>query len=68
MALDCDAIEPGEVAVFMPERGGLALADVEAILGGIASRTTVIGAGLSGLVPEAANVLPLTRLLAALGL
>jgi len=68
VALDCDAIEPGEVAVFMPERGGLALADVEAILGRIASRTTVIGAGLSGLVPAPANVLPLTRLLAALGL
>ncbi len=68
VALDCDAIEPGEVATFTPEPGGLALADAEAILGGIAARTTVIGAGLSGLAPESGNVAPLTRLLAALGL
>jgi arginase len=68
VALDCDVLEPGEVATFMPEPGGLALADAEAILGEIASRTTVIGAGLSGLAQDTANVAPLTRLLAALGL
>jgi arginase len=68
VVLDCDVLEPGEVATFMPEPGGLALAEVESLLAGVAARATVIGAGLSGVVPEAGNVGPLTRLLAALGL
>jgi len=68
VALDCDVLEPGEMATFMPEPGGLALADAESLLAGVATRTTVIGAGLSGLTPEPGNVGPLTRLLAALGL
>jgi arginase family enzyme len=68
VALDCDALEPGPVATFMPEPGGLELADVQALLGDIAARTTVIGAGLSGLAPEPRNVEPLTGLLRTLGL
>jgi arginase len=68
VALDCDSLDDREVASFMPEPGGLAVADVERIFRGVAGRTRVLGAGLSGLVAEQRNVEPLTRLLAALGL
>jgi arginase family enzyme len=68
VALDCDVLDPGEVSSFMPEPGGLALADVEALLEDVATRSTVVGAGVSGLVLDEVNVTPVTRLLAALGL
>ena len=68
VAFDCDVLEPGEVATFMPEPGGLSLADAEALLRAIAERSTVMGAGLSGLAPHPGNVTALTRLLSALGL
>jgi len=67
VAFDCDVLEPGQVEVFMPEPGGLSLADAEALLAGIAARATVIGAGFSGLAADAAAVGALIRLLAALG-
>lgn len=68
VALDCDALDEGEVASFMPEEGGLPLAEVEALLARVAGKTTVLGAGLSGLAPEERNVEPLTRLCSALSL
>jgi arginase len=68
VALDCDSLEPDELVSFMPEPGGLTLRDAEELLGDVSSRATVIGAGLSGLAPEPANVDPLMRLLGALGL
>lgn len=68
VALDCDSLDAREVASFMPEEGGLALAEVEELLAGVAGQTTVLGAGLSGLAPEERNVEPLTRLCSALGL
>jgi len=68
VALDVDVLEPGEAACFLPEPNGLSLADAERILRLIAARSTVVGAGLSGLAPDPANVEPLTRLCAALGL
>lgn len=68
VAFDCDVLEPGEVATFMPEPGGLSLADAEELLRGTAERSTVIGAGLSGLAPDPANVASLSRLLSSLGL
>lgn len=68
VALDCDSLDAGEVASFMPEEGGLALAEVEGLLKDVAGRTTVLGAGLSGLAPEERNVEPLVRLCSALGL
>src|SRR5439155_7623620 len=52
VAFDCDVLEPGELRTFMPEPGGLSLAGAEAILLAIAERSTVIGAGLSGLAPD----------------
>lgn len=68
VALDADAIDGSELASFMPEPGGLSLAETERMLGGIRERVAVVGAGLTGLTPEPASVEPLARLCAALGL
>jgi arginase len=68
VAVDADALEPGELSPFMPEPGGLSLAETEELLGQVRKRAAVLGVGLSGLSPESANVEPLTRLCAALGL
>jgi arginase family enzyme len=68
VAIDADALEPGEISPFMPEPGGLSLAETEQLLGGVRERAAVLGVGLSGLSPEGANVEPLTRLCIALGL
>ncbi len=67
-ALDCDVFDPADIGSFMPEPGGLRVAEVERILGDVAAAHTVIGAGISGLAPEERNIEPLTRLCAALGL
>ncbi len=67
VALDADVLEPGDVAAYMPEPGGPNLADVERLLRELASRTTIVGAGLSGLRPDPRNVEPLTGLVGAVG-
>jgi arginase family enzyme len=68
VALDCDSLDEAEVASFMPEPGGLAVADVERIFLRLREDAEILGAGLSGLVAAPGNVAPLTRLVAALGL
>ncbi len=69
VAFDVDGIDPGEdVAAFIPEPGGLVLADAEALLRRIAAAKPLVGAGFTGLVAEPRNVGPLERLCAALGL
>jgi len=68
VAFDADSVEPGELAVFMPEPDGLSLATVERLLGEIAETTRVAGIGLTGLVAEPANEPKLARLCAAIGL
>jgi arginase len=68
VALDVDALEPGKIHPFTPEPGGLLLDEVEELLQRIRERTSVLGAGFSGLAAEPANVEPLTRLALALGL
>jgi arginase len=67
VALDCDVFEPSELAVFMPEPGGPTVSELELLLGRIREGGTVVGAGLTGLAPERANVEKLERLTAALG-
>jgi arginase len=67
VALDCDVFEPGELAVFMPEPGGPTIGEVEKLLGGLRDRGVVVGAGLTGLAPDRANVEKLERLCTALG-
>lgn len=68
VALDCDSLDPGELAVFMPEPDGLRLDEVERLLAELAGRMHVAGLGLTGLVRDGANEPKLTRLAAALGL
>jgi len=68
VALDVDVLEPGPVACFMPEPGGLDLDETEATLLDAVSRAPLAGIGLTGLVPDAASLPALQRLLAAAGL
>jgi arginase family enzyme len=65
VALDLDALEPGEADVFYPEPGGLSVAEVERLLGAVAARKAVVGLGLTGMRASEANVWPATRLAAA---
>jgi arginase family enzyme len=68
VAVDFDGLDQDEVSAFMPVPGGIAVAETEALLGGVASDATVVGAGFAGLLPDARNLEPATRLGAALGL
>jgi arginase len=68
VAFDADVLEPSELSVFMPEPGGLSLAEAERLLREVEARTKVLGAGFSGLSFEPANVEPLTAFARALGL
>lgn len=68
VAFDVDVLDPGELAVFMPEPAGFSLAEAERILSELGGKTNVVGAGLTAATFEAQNVSPLTRLASALGL
>jgi arginase len=68
VALDADSVEPGELAVFMPEPDGLRLAQVEELLREVAARKRIAGLGFTGLVRDAANEPKLARLASSLGL
>jgi arginase len=68
VALDADGVEPGELACFMPEPDGLHLAEVEAVLAEVASRTRIAGLGFTGLVRDEASPPKLVRFAQALGL
>lgn len=68
VAFDGDSVEPGELAVFMPEPGGLRLDELEELLRNVAGRGRVAGLGFTGLVREPANEPKLARLAATLGL
>jgi arginase family enzyme len=67
VALDLDAFDDAEVAAFMPEPGGLSLAEGETLLAGVREQRLVLGAGFSGLVAREENVGPISRLAKALG-
>jgi arginase len=68
VALDFDSLSDDEVAPFMPEPGGLSVAEVEEVLVSVRERSQVLGAGLSALLPDERNLAPAGRLTAALGL
>jgi arginase len=68
VAFDVDVLEPSELSVFMPEPGGLSLAEAERLLRAVDARTNVLGAGITGATFEPANVGPISRLSAALEL
>jgi len=65
VAIDCDAVDPDEIDVFMPEPGGIALGDLEQLL---ATIPLPAGAGFTGLVASDRNPSILSRLGHALGL
>ncbi len=67
VALDCDVFEPSELTVFMPEPDGPTIAEVEKLLCVLRDRGAVVGAGLTGLAPDPANVEKLERLTTAMG-
>jgi arginase len=65
VAVDLDVLRPGELPVFMPEAGGLGLAELEQLLAGLPRPA---GAGFSGLRADERSAPVLTRLAHALGL
>ena len=67
VAFDCDVLRPGELAVFMPEPGGLTLTEAEALIRGIVARRALAGLGLTGLRDEADPTV-VSRLAVAAGL
>jgi arginase len=66
VAWDADSVEPGQLAPFMPEPGGLSLAGVQALFQRLRSQTLVVGAGVTGLAGDEQNTEPVSRALAAL--
>ena len=68
VALDCDVLDPGEIACFMPEPEGPSVEDVFGLIERIAARVPVVGLGLTGLVSDPANPRRLRRFGAASGL
>jgi arginase len=68
VAVDFDALDAAEVAPFMPEPGGLSVADVEGACATIRDEQRVLGAGLSAMLPDERNLAPARRVAAALGL
>jgi arginase len=68
VALDVDALAPGELACFMPEPGGPALQEIVALLEAVRDGSiAVAGLGVTGLRPEA-DAGDLERLVIAAGL
>ncbi len=68
VAVDFDSLADDEVLPFMPEPGGLSLAEAEEVLASVREGTRVLGVGLTAMLPDERNVEPATRLAAALGL
>jgi arginase len=67
VAIDFDSLDADEVAPFMPEPGGLALAEVEELLQAVRQEKAVLGAGFTAMLPDEANLPAVTRLGSALG-
>ena len=67
VALDCDVLDPDELAVFMPEPGGPSLDQLAQLLTEVRESGKLVGVGFTGLAPDPANVEELERLSAALG-
>jgi arginase family enzyme len=67
VAIDFDALDESEVVAFMPEPGGLALSDLEALVTSARKQAPVLGVGFSALLPREENLGPISRLTTALG-
>ena len=69
VAFDFDVLDPREDAdSFMPEPGGLTLAEAETALAGIAERRRVAGAGFTAFMASERSTAAVARLAHALGL
>jgi arginase family enzyme len=68
VALDVDVLDPGHIVPFMPEPDGLRLDEAERILAELAVTASIAGVGVTGLRPDPRNLVPVTRLVAALRL
>ena len=68
VAVDFDSLADDEVAPFMPEPGGLSVAEAEEVLVSVRNGNRVLGAGLTAMLPDERNLAPAARLTAALGL
>jgi arginase family enzyme len=67
VALDLDVLDPSEVDVLIPEPGGPSAAELEALLGDLAGRTTIAGMGVTGLLATDRNAALAARMLVAAG-
>jgi arginase family enzyme len=67
VALDLDVLDPSEVDVLIPEPDGMSAAELESFLRDLASRTTIAGMGVTGLLATDRNAALATRMLAAAG-
>jgi arginase len=68
VAFDFDVLDPAEEAdSFMPEPGGLTLAEAEAALARIADQRRVAGAGFTAFTRSERNAAAIARLASALG-
>ena len=68
VAFDADSTDADDLDAFMPEPGGLKLAEVQELFRLAREQRPVLGLGFSGLRASERNVEPLTRLAQALGL
>lgn len=68
VAFDLDVLAPGEAHAFMPEPGGMTLAEGEALVARAAALARLAGIGFSGCAPDEANVPIVERLCRAAGL
>ena len=67
VALDLDVLDPREIDVLIPEPNGFSASELEALLGELASATTIAGIGLTGFLATDRNAAVARRMLAAAG-
>jgi arginase len=67
VALDLDVLDPSEVDVLIPEPDGSSADEIDELLRDIASRTTIAGIGVTGLLATDRNAALAARTLAAAG-
>jgi arginase len=67
VALDVDVLDPSEVDVLIPEPDGPSADEVERLLRDIAGRTTIVGMGVTGMLPTERDATLAARMLAAAG-
>jgi arginase len=67
VAVDFDALDADEVAPFMPEPGGLSVAELADVLSFARERSPILGLGFSAFLPDERNAAALSRLARAAG-